>query len=214
MFYLFPRQAIIFCVCALFVFFSCKKKDVEDKTPNYTPSTAGSTWTYSSNTGQSYTLTATDRDTVAMGRTYKVYSSTNGVTQYRTRQGSDYYRFGVLPVIAPAGMEELYLKDNQEVAAFWQATQTFMAPGIPIPLVATLKYTMVEKGISRTVAGKAFTDVLHVRLDVTVSNLGSVGGGDFYYANKVGLIESSLQLSAQGTQFVNNTETLTAYSIK
>jgi hypothetical protein len=209
-----PVRVMVMAGIIFFMLTGCQKKDVEDKTPNYTPSTAGSTWTYSSNTGQSYTLTATDRDTVAMGRTYKVYSSTNGVNQYRTKQGSDYYRFGVLPVIAPAGMEELYLKDNQDVATFWQTTQTFMAPGIPIPLVATLKYTMVEKGISRTVSGKAFSDVLHVRLDVTVSNLGSVGGGDFYYANWVGLIESSLQLSAQGTQFVNSTEILTAYTIK
>lgn len=202
---------------SLLTFSACKKNDddsEENKPADYNPVTTGSTWTYTPNVGPSYTLTATDRDTTALARTYKVFTSSNGVNQYRSKSGSDYYRFGVVPGLGAQGFEELYLKDNQNVNALWQTTQNFTFPGVPFPLVATLQYTIKEKGISRNVAGKDFPKVIHVRLDISVISVGSVGGGDFYYAEGVGLIESSLLITAQGQVLANSTELLTSYDIK
>lgn len=201
---------------AVLSFSGCKKDSVNDdnKPADYSPVTTGSTWTYQPNMGPAYTLTATDRDTTALGRTYRVLSSSNGINQYHSKSGSDYYRFGLVPGLGTQGFEELYLKDNQDVNAIWQITQNFTYPGIPIPLTAGLKYTVKEKGISRNVAGKDFSNVIHIRLDITVTSIGPVGGGDFYYAAGVGLIESSLLLTAQGQVLANSTELLTGYNIK
>lgn len=202
----------------LFCFFltatGCKKKKDDVAPTDYSPLTAGSTWTYQTTAGPNYTLTATNRDTVAMGRTYRVLTNSAGPNNYRAKSGADYYRFGVVPGFGANGFEELYLKDGQALNAIWQATQTINVPGVPVPVTATLKYTLKEQGISRTVAGKAFANVQHVRLDVSVALVGSVGGGDFYYAKGVGLIESSLLLNAQGQQVANVSETLVAYTIK
>jgi hypothetical protein len=212
----FSAAMTAFFAVAVIAFSGCKKdKDGDDKTPpDYNPVTTGSTWTYQPNMGASYTLTATDRDTTAMARTYKVFTSTNGINQYRSKSGSDYYRYGLVPGLGAQGFEELYLKDNQEVNAIWQATQNFNYPGLLIPLVATLKYTIKEKGITKNVSGNNFSDVIHIRLDIAVSGFGSVGGGDFYYAAGVGLIESSLLITAQGQVVGNATEVLTSYNIK
>lgn len=203
-------------ICATLLLAGCKKdsNDQTSSTTDYSPMTAGSTWTYQSSAGGSYTLTATSRDTVALGRTYKVFTSTTGVNSYYAKSGNDYYRFGNIPGITANGFEELYLKDNQDVNALWQTTQSVTVPGAPFPVDIALKYTIKEKGISRTVNNKTYNDVVHVRLDLSNIFLGSLGGGDFYYANKVGMIENSIIINYQGQQVVNSTETLTAYTIK
>lgn len=197
----------------LLLLIGCKKEKKEEST-DYSPMTVGSTWTYQTNLGQSYTLTMTNRDTTALGRNYKVLTNSNGTNNYQARAANEYYRFGSVPGLTGSGFEELYLKDNQEVNAFWQSNQNITVPGIPLPLVATLKYTIKEKGTSRTVNGRNFTDVIHVRVDISVTSFGAVGGGDFYFANKVGLIESALQISVQGVPVANTSEVLTAYTIK
>lgn len=208
-------KTLLLAASVLFVLTNCQKdKETEASATDYSPMSAGSTWTYQPNAGPSYTLTTTSRDTVALGRTYKVFTSNVGVNVYQARSANEYYRFGTVPGLSGSGYETLYLKDNQEVNVFWQSTQNITVPGIPLPLAATLKYTIKEKGIARTVNGKNFSDVIHVRLDITVAGFGSVGGGDFYYANKIGLIESSLLISAQGMELANTSEVLTAYSIK
>lgn len=206
-----------FFAASLLIFSGCKKDDDngdENKPADYSPVTTGSTWTYQPSMGPSYTLTATSRDTTAMGRTYKVLASSNGVNQYHSKSGSDYYRFGLIPGLGAQGFEELYLKDNQDVNAIWQATQNFTYPGIPFPLTASLKYTIKEKGVSRTVSGNTFSNVIHIRLDISVISIGPVGGGDFYYAAGVGLIESSLVITAQGQTLADQSELLTSYNIK
>lgn len=195
----------------------CKKSSTQpvvDNTPDYSPMTAGSTWTYELNTGQTYTLTATNKDTVAAGRTYKVFTNSAGPNAYRNKSVNEYYRFGIIEGVNANGFEELYLKDNQDVNGLWQTVQTVNVPGIPLPLIATLKYTIAEKGISRTVNGKNYANIIHIRMDVSVANYGSIGGGDFYYANKVGLIEDALLLTAQGQVLTNTSEKLITYTIK
>jgi hypothetical protein len=196
------------------LFTGCDKDKDEDPQPDFSPSTAGSTWTYQTNTGQSYTVTATDRDSTALGRSYRVFTTSTGINQYRTKSGADYYRFGMVPGLGSGGFEELYLKDNQAVNALWQAAQTINVPGVPIPLQATLQYTIKEQGATRTVAGKSFTNVTKVRLDISVFGVGAIGGGDFYYAAGIGMIESSLLISAQGQVLANTSELLTSYTIK
>ncbi len=90
---------------------------------DYSPLTAGSTWTYENTPGTPFTLTATNRDTVALGKTYKILTNSNGPNNYRAKVGNEYYRFGAFATVGLNSVEELYLKDNVAVNATWSSSQ-------------------------------------------------------------------------------------------
>lgn len=216
------RFYLSFCLIAasLILFTKCKKDDnpvTEAVTTNYSPLTVGSTWTYnytqSPNPTVPYTLTVVDKDTTISGKTYKVLSSSDGSgNKYLAKVDSNYYRFATYPIIG--NFEELYLKDNRDVNSTWTNSVPFTYPGIPIPLTANLTYTVKEKGGSSTVNGTAYNDVIHIRLDVSLpSPFGNVGGGDFYYAKNIGLINSIISVQAAAGSF-SSTTSLTSYTIK
>jgi hypothetical protein len=201
-------------VCSIFV--QCKKSSTAATvTPvTFSPLTTGSSWTYQNNGTTSFTLTATNRDTLINGRSYKVLSNSGGTNNYLAVSGSDYYRFGDFPAISASGIEELYLKDNLAVSGVWTATQNITTP---IAATITLGYSIKEKGTTRTVAGKLFSNVTKVRLDLSVPFLGNLGGGDFYYAEGVGMIENNIAINAVaplGIPAFNQTQILTSYTIK
>ncbi len=204
-------------ILGLFLAAGCGKDNPTPDVPatvDFSPLTANSTWTYQNTPGASFTLTATNKDTVANGKTYRVLLNSTGGNNYLGKSGSNYYRFGTIAQLNISAAEELYLKDDQPVNATWLATQSFTVPGIPLPLTANLNYSIKEKGISRTVASKAFSNVTHVRLDLSITGFGSIGGGDFFYADGVGLIENEIKINVPGQAAINQTQVLTAYTIK
>ncbi len=191
-----------------------KEKAPATASEDYSPLTANSTWTYKTNSGSTFVITATNRDTVAKGKTYKVLLNSAGQNLYQSKAGGEYFRFGTFADVGINAVEELYLKDNQPVNATWLISQAFSAPGIPIPLTANLNYTIKEKGINKTVGSKSFTNVIHIRLDLSIAGFGSIGGGDFYYANGVGLIENIINVTVPGQAAFSQTQQITDYSIK
>jgi hypothetical protein len=195
----------IICICILT---ACKKK-TESVTEDYSPLTVGSNWTYLIN-GVTNKLTVTNKDTVAAGRTYKVLSNNNGANQYQAKNGNEYYRLAILQGILPNGFDELYLKSDQNVGGSWQLNVPIVISGIPVNV--TSKYNVTEKGISKTVQGKTYTDVIHIRQDF-ISSFGNSGGGDNYYAKGIGLISSTLNISIPG-QSNSTTVELVSYEIK
>ncbi len=202
------------------VLFGCKKK-TETVAVDFGPLTAGSTWTYRSTTvgspATNYTLTVTSRDTAINGKTYRVISNSGGGNNFRNKTGNEYYSFGRFEAIN-ANVEQLYLKDNADVNAKWQSTTGFTAPQFPIPLTATSEFTLKEKGLSRTVNGTNYTNVIKIGLTVSVSGgLGVVATGDAYYAAGVGQIENVYNVNAIPLASIpasSTTEILTSYSIK
>ncbi len=205
---------------SLFLFVKCKKDDASPTTAtvNYSPLTTGSSWTYdyteNASAKQPFTLTVTGKDTVVNGRTYKVLTSSDDTeNKYLAKSDSNYYRFASFADIG--SFEELYLKDNRDVNSTWTSAQTFNYSGSAIP--ANLIYTVKEKGVSHTVNGTAYNDVIHIRLDISVMlpiiGNSNIGGGDFYYAKDIGLIENSISVGALGQTFTS-TEQLTAHQIK
>jgi hypothetical protein len=196
-----------------FLFTQCNKSS-DASSQDYSPLTAGSSWTYTSSSGTSNKLTATNRDTVAAGHTYRVLTNSSGTNTYLGKSGNEYYRFGSFSSIGINNVEELYLKDNQDVNGTWKLDQAFNYPTIPFPLTATLNYTIKSKGGTRTVSGKTFNNVIQVRLDITVTGLGNIGGGDFYYASGVGMIENAIAINVVGQPPIAETNLLTAYEIK
>jgi hypothetical protein len=193
----------------------CKKSD---STPiaasNYSPLTTGTNWTYKYTEGSAsntFKLTVTNRDTIANGRAYKVLSGSDGSASYLAKVGNDYYRFASFPTIGINSFEELYLKDNKALNETWTGTASAVYLGQNI--TGNLAYAVKGKGESRTVNGKAFNNVTHVRLDISVFGSG-IGGGDFYYQEGVGLIEDNILVTPPLGQPFSSKEEIISYEIK
>jgi hypothetical protein len=200
-------RSIAMAAICIMILGSCKKK-TETIIEDYLPLTVGSNWTYTSN-GVSNKLTVTNKDTVALGRTYKVLSNSNGANQYQAKAGTEYYRLASFQGVLPA-FDELYLKSDQDVNGTWQLAIPIVVSGFTI--YVNSKYTITEKGVSKTVQGKTYNDVVHVHQDFN-SPLGNNGTADWYYAKGIGLISSLVAITFPGQSF-NNTTELTAYEIK
>lgn len=207
-----------FCimVSTLFLFTQCKKDDASPSNAvvNYSPLTVGSNWTYnySDGTGSSdtFTLTVTDRDTGLAGKTYKVLSASDGSgDQYFTKVDSNYYRFASFAGVG--NFEELYLKDNRPVNSTWTNQAALNVSGLP--LTANLTYLVKEKGIDHTVNGTAYKDVIHINVDINFLG-SSIGGGDFYYAQGIGLIDNLIKVNVPGQSAYTTTQQLVSYQIK
>jgi hypothetical protein len=210
----------IYLVFSVMIFFAYCKKDSGTPAaaaPNFSPLTPGTNWTYKYTEGtvSSFKLTVTNRDTVSNGKTYKVITSTDGTTTYLAKVDNDYYRSASFPGIGVKNFEELYLKDNKAVNDTWTGTATINVSGQNI--TANLTYTIKEKGVSRTVNGTPFNNVIHVRLDIAVFTL-PVGGGDFYYQDGVGLIEDGISVTPPallgGGPAYNSKQEIVSYEIK
>jgi hypothetical protein len=201
------KNLLLLLICII-LFTQCKKSS-DSPASDYLPLTVGTNWTYISN-GVTSKLTVTSKDTVALGRTYKVVSNNNGANQYHGKSGNDYYRFATFQGFLPNGVEELYLKSDGSINTTWQFNVNVMFGTIPVPVTA--KYTITEKDITKTVQGVSYSKVIHVTLALT-SPLGNNGGGDFYYAKGIGMISSSLSITVPGSTQSNTTE-LVAYEIK
>jgi hypothetical protein len=192
-------KTLLFPVLIFFII-SCKKSspaNPQQTQDAYLTTTAGSTWNYhqvDSSAGNSdYTITSTSRDSVISGRTYHVYNVSSGGNQYLNITGNDYYQFDSLPAgLGAAVFERLYLKDNLSVGSSWIQSLTVTVSTISIPI--TLTYKIAEKGISRTVNGQSYSDVIHVSATISSSLIPAanlVTSINSYYAKKYGLIESS-----------------------
>ncbi|MDB5192431.1 MAG: hypothetical protein JWQ96_1994 [Segetibacter sp.] len=194
------------------VFTRCKDDTVTPTTPNFSPVSANSTWTYRNENNSTYTLTATNRDTTINTKTYRVFTNSSGGFQYMGKSVDSYYRFGIIAAIGGTGTEELYLKDNLAVNGTWSDTKQVTIPNFG-PVNANLGYTIKSKGGTKVVSGRTFNNVVHVKLDISVSGLG-IGGGDFYYAEGVGMIENAISITVPGQPAVNTSQVLIQYEIK
>ncbi|MCW3115134.1 MAG: hypothetical protein JWR18_3530 [Segetibacter sp.] len=212
-------KKIVFPICffasAILLFTQCKKDAPETASGNFSPLTTGSSWNYKYTEGSvssTFKITATNRDTVANGKTYKVLSSSDGTLSYLGKVGNDYYRFASFPAIGVNSFEELYLKDNKALNETWTGAAAFKYMGADI--TANLTYTVKGKGETRTVNGNAFNNVTHVRLDIAIFGAG-IGGGDFYYQEGVGLIEDSILVTPpSGGQPYSSKEEIVSFEIK
>ncbi|MCO6496150.1 MAG: hypothetical protein J5I50_00670 [Chitinophagaceae bacterium] len=196
----------------LTVFSSCKKDTQKDNEPKpeviYQNIKAGSTWTYSRldnsdpanpNTSQ-FTITSTNRDTSINGRTYHIYDYSFGGHQYLSKLGTDYMRFDTLPAGLSNSIELLYLKDKSLVGTTWTQDFNVQVPDFPLGTVPiTLQYEILDIG-PRTVNGKTYSDVIHVKTTIASNQLpvqNFTNNIDSYYAPNVGLIENTTVMNIQ-----------------
>lgn len=217
---------LIILLLTLGIIFSCKKKKVPPlptSTANFQPISAGSAWSYtatSNSVTNNYTLTATANDSTIDGKTYKVFINSGGPNEYYYKTGNDYYRYSYFIALNQA-LDLLYLKDNLSVGATWTQNKNATINGVNG--TAILECLVAEKGISYTVNGKTFTNVMHIKINPTFSVSGikltnNKAEIHYYFADNIGFIYSSTDLSvaipfSSPYNFVGEVK-LTAYTIK
>ena len=133
-------------------------------------------------------------------KNYKVfYTTVSGVTSrsYYTFKNGNYYL--LVPTSTTTFEELIYLKDSNSVGKKWSLSINYN--GSPV----VHNYEVIENGISKTINGLNFSNVVHVKLSIPVS--GYVANS--YYSPKVGLIKTD-ELSG-GNTYVTE---IKSYSIK
>jgi hypothetical protein len=192
---------------------ACSKEDSPPAT--FLPTTTGSYWRYQTQVGID-SIGVTGRDTTANGKTFKVfYSSQSRGSVYYSKVGSDYYRLGAFAALGTSPLELLYLKDNLATGGTWESPYTINVPGLGNTNFK-LKYSIGTKDSSMSVLGKSYTGVTRVKLDVFVVQIFdiNIGTGNFYYANNIGEIKSTLNISAPGQAPINTSSDLINHLIK
>lgn len=185
----------------------CSKNDTPDQKPPepdvYVSTNAGSTWTYhednSSNgtsAGSDYTITSTNEDTSIGSKKYHIFSYSYGGSRYMNLSGHDYYQFDSIPGSGGITVERLYLKDNAVAGTSWDQDFSFTIPNFPVPIPLKITNNIAEKGITRTVKGVAYTDVIHVSSSLSSALIASgfTSSIDSYFAPKYGLIENTTKV--------------------
>ena len=217
---LYMKIKILLFPAFILIVSSCKKSESTNTPPTqqdtiYLTTSAGSTWNYhetdASGTtpiNSDYTLTSTSRDTSINGKSYHIFSNSDGSTQYFNVTGHDYYQFDSLPAtLGTSIFERLYLKDNVAAATTWSQDINVSLSGVPFPVPIIITYNILEKGISRTVNGTNYTDVIHVGASIHSSLIPSASltsDINSYYAKRYGLIEASTVVGLDFMGIVEN----------
>jgi hypothetical protein len=208
------KTSLVF-LALLFIFSSCKKDNAPKDNPSnetYVNTNAGSTWTYrqtdmaDNNSTSDYTITSTANDTTIDSRKYHVYTYSYGGSKYLGMEGHDYYQYDSIPITGGVNIQRLYLKDNAAKDDTWKQDfnlQIQELQGATIQL--TVQNKVVEKGITKTINGKDYSNVYHVSTSLSSSAIPSTALAstiDSYYAPGYGLIENTTQVELNYLGFV------------
>jgi hypothetical protein len=195
------KKTIFACLSLALLAVSCKKDDPAP-TPvaeKFLTISNGSTWNYrvtdnTASTTTDYTLTSTNRDTTINGKSYHVFTNSDGNTsEYYNVTGNEYFQFTSLSAQLD-DLELLYLKDNLAVGNTW--SQSVTINGAPFPLTANVTNTIQEKGGTLVVNGVTYQNVIKVKTDISVPGLpaGSITTNiQRYYAPKFGEIKNDIE---------------------
>lgn len=216
---------ILFVLFVSFLFVSCQK-EVDGGVGNsggsgsgggtasdYQPVSANSEWDYTSTTtGPSHNVALGTDTTIGSLRYYKFDVTRGGATQrgYINKANGVYRTYGNFEPVGQV-LELIYLKDSA-VGCNW--TNTISVSGFS----NYHKYTVSRRDISYTVNGKNYNPVIELTYNFSVDNpLGggvlNVGGGKYYYAKGVGLIEAYYNFDFFGVS-TSDTTRLVSYIIK
>lgn len=209
------KRTLIFLTAAL-LFSACKKDDSSKNTPStdvYANIASGSSWSYhqtdlsGTKPSSDYTVTSTSNDTTINSRKYHVYQYSYGGSEYLAVDGHDYYQYDSIPITGGINIERLYLKDDASAGDTWKQDFSVTIPGFPLSVPLAVQNKMVEKGISRTVSGKSFSNVIHVTTTLSATGIPSSALStsiDSYYAPNYGLIENTTVIELNYFGIVEN----------
>lgn len=206
----------VILLATVLIFFSCKKDNSSNTTPpgtSYSNSTAGSSWTYhqtdisGTKPPSDYTITSTANDTTINSRKYHVYNYSYGGNEYQAVDGHNYYQYDSIPITGGIKIERWYLKDDASSGDTWKQDFSLDIPGFPVTIPLTVQNKITEKGISMTVSGKSYSNVIHVTTTLSSSGIPSSALSsniDSYYAPDYGLIENTTVIQLNYLGFVEN----------
>lgn len=180
---------------------------------DYQPVSANSEWYYESSSGISSHTVSLGTDTMINGlRYYKFDKTSNGVTErgYISKLNGIYRTYGNFDPIGVV-VELIYLKDSA-IGTNW--TNKITVSGFS----NYHKYTVTRKDIQHTVKGRSYNNVIEVNYDFSIDDpinggVLNVGGGKYYYAKGVGLIEGYVGFSVLGSSS-SDTSRLVNYTIR
>lgn len=188
------------------IFTSCQKELNFDDTPgggtaapckscSYIPWCNGSKYTYIDTTFGTGTTSVQIlnivKDTTIDGKVFQKFSNPGADGYYNCTSGVSTVIAYSVPSSGGTVMkiEQTELKANEPVGATWSNS---ISNGLGQNVDYNFK--LVAKGLSKTVLGVNYTDVIqvHLVLSITVPILGSivVGESDYFYANNIGLIDN------------------------
>lgn len=182
------KFTIIWCL-VLGILVSCGDKE-EDTSPasaelDYMPSTKGSNWTYGGD--MPYTVTSTGNTKVIDGKTFSEFETKQGNESgksYLLKEKDVYTAIGLHPTMGDVSIA--FLKVETPEGKPWYQTNTING------VETKMTFTIIAKGISKTVEGKTFKDVIHVQMNTTYMVFGEEIEldlpTDYYWAKGVGLI--------------------------
>ncbi|RYZ99221.1 MAG: hypothetical protein EOP47_17370 [Sphingobacteriaceae bacterium] len=191
---------ILTAITALFLG-ACKKDKTNNPTPGndtYQPFSTGSQWKYreTSIIGETTTLdtsvnTMTAEVKTISGKQFHVATAASSSDTVESLIGlnNNIYSTIMNDEVAGGAIEYQYLNESKPVNDTWQ-TDFQIEDGEDV-FDARLKTTIVEKGISKTVLDKNYTNVIHTKVELQFKVAGNYVGisyVDFYIAKGVGII--------------------------
>ncbi len=195
---------IISC-CVVVVLNSCSSNPTSpstDTTTLYMPLTAGSMWTYTGSIGNTIDVMA--GDSVLLGHTYRIMIGTaNGTSQPSVLRAVGTGINITMPDTNGVLRDVVYIKDGIKTGDSWSNYST--NSGIP----SFYDYTCLGTGLTRTVQGKSYTNVMALTQTIGYNFGGQrivAGTATTYFAMGVGMIATDLS-NGQSMELVS-------YSIK
>jgi hypothetical protein len=210
------RKVLLFTFALSIVHLSCKKDSAPAPvTPvdKYMTFTTGSLWNFEKTSNPSsaspvttsYSITSSSRDTTINTKQYHVFiNSSGGANEYFYNSGNDYYTYRTLPSdFGNEYVEIIYLKDNAAVGTQW--SQTYPITYLGVPLQVTLTNKIEERGISQTINGKNYTEVVRVSTNISATGIPFpftiTDEINNYYAPKYGAIKQETKINITITGF-------------
>jgi hypothetical protein len=208
------------------ILFSCQKEPADpDMQPGtgtgstdsitYLPLTKGTYWKYQDSLmGTVTTMTVLDKTKTFSGRTYTAVVGSNSQTDtfYMTRQGADYFNYAEVNSGTSSGRFLFhYLNDTAAVGRNWEYLAG-QGNGFP----AYFKTTIIERNIIHTVHAKAYTQVIHTRMEMSYDIFGERTPAaiyDYYIARGIGIIQLKTTIDMLGTEMTSSSDLL-EYQVK
>lgn len=204
---------IILNFCLLLFFASCQKEiDLIDGSSgntgngggsrnDYQPTTANSEWQMKSTTLGDYSVRSLGTDTMVNGLKYFKFNHSIGGRQYISKQGGVYKQLANMPQ-AGGWVSFVYLKE----AAVGSAWTENIAQ-------AEMRYSIAGTGLQKTVNGKQYSNVIHLRYEQYAMGM-KTGTGDQYFAKGTGPIEAVARIDMFGVQATIDSTYLVSSIIK
>jgi hypothetical protein len=183
---------------------------------SYHPLTSGSFWKYKdSTTGGFTTMTALNLTQTINNRLYTAIKTTNGAqldTVYAAVVGPDYFYYFNLssPGGAPIDLLYHYLNDTASVGYEWEYNA-----GTGNGFTAIVNTSIIEKGITVTINGQTYQNVIHSRMELNYDIMGMIlpfGTYDYYVARGVGIVRIRAVADQFGT-YITTCSDLVDYHI-